>query len=39
VRIGNKCAHNAPEGAPTTGEAAAPAPGGDTGGAEPAPTP
>jgi TolA-binding protein len=39
VRIGNKCAHNAPEGAPTTGEAAAPAAGGDTGGAEPAPTP
>jgi TolA-binding protein len=38
VRIGNKCAHNAPEGAPTTGEAAAPAPAGDTG-AEPAPTP
>ena len=40
VRIGNKCQHNAPEGAPTTGEAAAPAPGGDTGGgAEPSPTP
>jgi TolA-binding protein len=38
VRIGNKCAHNAPEGAPTTGEAAAPAAGGDTGG-EPSPTP
>lgn len=30
VRIGNKCQHNAPEGAPATGEAAAPA-------AEPAP--
>jgi TolA-binding protein len=35
VRIGNKCQHNAPEGAPSTGEAAAPA----AGGAEPAPTP
>ncbi len=32
VRIGNKCQHNAPEGAPSTGEAAAPA-----AGAEPAP--
>ena len=35
VRIGNKCQHNAPEGAPATGEAAAPA----AGGAEPAPAP
>jgi tetratricopeptide (TPR) repeat protein len=35
VRIGNKCQHNAPEGAPATGEAAAPA----AGGAEPAPSP
>jgi hypothetical protein len=26
VRIGNKCQHNAPEGAPSTGESAAPAP-------------
>src|SRR4029078_322220 len=26
VRIGNKCQHNAPEGAPATGEAGAPAP-------------
>jgi tetratricopeptide (TPR) repeat protein len=35
VRIGNKCSHNAPEGAPSTGEAAAPAPAE----AAPAPTP
>jgi tetratricopeptide (TPR) repeat protein len=35
VRIGNKCQHSAPEGAPSTGEAAAPA----AGGAEPAPAP
>jgi tetratricopeptide (TPR) repeat protein len=35
VRIGNKCQHNAPEGAPATGEAAAPA----AGGAESAPAP
>jgi TolA-binding protein len=35
VRIGNKCQHNAPEGAPSTGEAAAPA----AGGAEAAPAP
>ena len=33
VRIGNKCQHSAPEGAPSTGEAAAPA----AGGAEAAP--
>jgi tetratricopeptide (TPR) repeat protein len=34
VRIANKCQHNAPEGAPSTGESPAPAAGG---GAEPAP--
>jgi tetratricopeptide (TPR) repeat protein len=39
VRIGNKCQHNAPEGAPSTGEAAAPAAGGEAGGVEPPPTP
>jgi TolA-binding protein/predicted negative regulator of RcsB-dependent stress response len=37
VRIRNKCQHSAPEGAPSTGEAAAPAAGGDE--ATPAPNP
>jgi tetratricopeptide (TPR) repeat protein len=39
VRIANKCQHSAPEGAPSTGETAAPAAGGEAGGGEPAPAP